>query len=105
MKEVQVYAAQRKLRVRFQFSVVVYMASHCIHRALPPRSSQFRYLRSLLLLTLPLKAEGLVDPEFPAEGEDGHENGNAGRYIRPLNFTPHISRKEDSPEDNDCEAC
>ena len=29
-----------------------------------------------LLLTLPLEAESLVDPEFPAEGEEGHDDGD-----------------------------
>lgn len=61
--------------------------------------------RSLLLLTLPLEAEGLVDVEFPAEREEGHEDGNAVTDIRPPNSTPRISQKEDLPEDNDCGVC
>ena len=51
------------------------------------------YARSLLLLTLPLEAEGLVDPEFPAEGEEGHHDGNAVRYVRPPISIPRIANR------------
>ncbi|KAJ8108451.1 hypothetical protein OPT61_g8165 [Boeremia exigua] len=34
----------------------------------------------LLLLTLPLEAESLVDKEFPAKGEEGHDDGDAARH-------------------------
>ena len=39
-----------------------------------------RFLASpgaLLLLALSLEAEGLVDPEFPGDGEESHADGNA----------------------------
>jgi hypothetical protein len=78
-------------------------ASCCIHRAHALRSIQFRWLRSLLLLTLPLEAESLVDPEFPAEGEEGHDDGNAIRYVRPPYPRPRIARKGDLPKDDNCE--
>jgi hypothetical protein len=49
------------------------------------------YARSLLLLTLPLETEGLVNPEFPAEGEEGHDDGNAGICQTTDLHTPHIA--------------
>ena len=39
--------------------------------------------RRLLLLALSLEAEGLVDPEFPGDGEEGHADGDAAKCIRP----------------------
>lgn len=47
--------------------------------------------RSLLLLTLPLEAEGLINPEFPAKGEEGHDDGNAGICQTTNLRTPHIA--------------
>lgn len=46
---------------------------------------------SLLLLTLPLEAEGLVNPEFPGEGEEGHDDGNAGICQTTVLHTAHVA--------------
>lgn len=35
--------------------------------------------KHLFLLALPLEAEGLVDPEFSGNGEEGHDDGDATR--------------------------
>ena len=44
---------QRRLRVRFRFSVMVYMSSCCIHRALWPRSTRICFLESTAPYSLP----------------------------------------------------
>lgn len=33
--------------------------------------------KHLFLLALPLEAKGLVDPKFPEDGEEGHDDGDA----------------------------
>jgi hypothetical protein len=44
----------------------------------PPIPSLFGFCsKHLILLALPLEAEGLVDPEFSGDGEEGHANGDA----------------------------
>jgi hypothetical protein len=35
----------------------------------------------LLHLALPPQTEGLVDPEFPGDGEEGHNDGDAANVL------------------------
>ena len=58
------------------YAVPIHMAARAVPG--PPIPSLFGSCsKHLLLLALPLEAEGLVDPEFPAEGEEGHDDGDA----------------------------
>ena len=53
----------------------------------PPIPSLFGSCsKHLLLLALPLEAEGLVDPKFSGNGEKGHADGDAANVCQTTSF-------------------
>ena len=58
------------------YAVPIHMAAGALPS--PPIPSLFvSRSKHLFLLALPLEAESLVDPEFPAKREEGHDDGDA----------------------------
>jgi hypothetical protein len=58
------------------YAVPIHMAAGALPNLPIPSLCVFRS-EPLLHLALPLEAEGLVDPQFPGNGEDGHGDSDA----------------------------
>jgi hypothetical protein len=58
------------------YAVPIHMAAGALPNS-PIPSLCVLCSKHLIHLALPLEAEGLVDPEFPGDGEEGHADGDA----------------------------
>jgi hypothetical protein len=65
------------------YAVPIHMAAGALPNSPIPSLYVFRS-EPLLHLALPLEAEGLVDPQFSGNGEDGHGHGDAANVSDQL---------------------